>query len=75
MSKTVQVSENPDTSLLSEYPDASEAAKRIIANLLRLGTLRRSMLSSVIVGEHYVLYTEHGPLDIILEDLTKEINS
>lgn len=51
----------------------SEEEQRIVDNLIALGALRVSMLSSVIGDGHYVLYTERGPIDIILDDLTKEV--
>lgn len=48
-----------------------EESKRMIDKLIELGALRKSMLSAVIGQGHYVLYTEQGPLDVILEDLTE----
>lgn len=51
----------------------NEEELRIIENLTILGALRPSMLNSVIGEGHYVLYTERGPIDIILDDLTKDV--
>lgn len=48
----------------------SEEQQVIIDNLMELGALRKGMFTAVGSG-HYVLYTEHGPLDVILDDLTK----
>ena len=53
----------------------SEEEQRIVDNLIALGALRVSMLSSVIGDGHYVLYTDRGALDITLEDLTKEVEA
>jgi len=40
-----------------------------IEKLIELGTLRKSMFSNL-NNEWYVIYTENGPVDISLADLT-----
>ena len=52
----------------------TDEEQRIIDNLIQLGALRPSMLNSVIGPGHYVLYTEKGAIDIILDDLQKDIS-
>jgi hypothetical protein len=42
-----------------------------IEKLIELGVLRKSMFSNL-NSEWYVLYTENGPVDISLADLTAE---
>jgi len=42
-----------------------------IEKLLELGVLRKSMFNNL-SNEWYVIYTENGPVDVSLADLTAE---
>jgi hypothetical protein len=42
-----------------------------IEKLIELGVLRKSMFSNL-NNEWYVIYTENGPVDISLADITAE---
>jgi hypothetical protein len=43
----------------------------MIDNLVNLGALRAGLTTAAVGPGHLILYTENGPLDVIVDDLIK----